>query len=242
MKEKSIIFNAEMVRAILDGRKTQTRRELKPQPAEGFYPRRRRNKAGNDVWMEFKDVHGSDKIWGGGIDRWKCPYGQIGDKLWVRETWCLMRESSDYETGNEYYYFDWDESVELAKDCLNLDPRASSCKSVVCYPADGEDKNPSEMFDCVGFSGKVLSKKEVRWRLPVHMPRWVSRITLEITNIRVEKLCEIDIDGIKAEGLPNEYDAVSPAGWFANLWGSINGEGSWGKNPWVWVIEFKKVA
>lgn len=159
MKRHPIIFSAPMVQAIIEGRKTQTRRVIKPQPA-GFVPVR-------------------------------CSYGYPGDRLWVREA---------YGT------------------CDSWVPH-------IFYRADGGAPNP-------GF----------RWKSPIHMPRWASRITLEIIDVRVERLRDISEENARAEGchFPN---SESPFGYdnFRMHWDRLHGPGVWQENPLVWVLEFKKV-
>lgn len=205
MKARPILFSAPMVRALLDGRKTQTRRAVKVNSA---------------LAADFMaDKNASDA----------CPYGQPGDLLWVRETFARV---SDVDGSN---------------------PRFA-------YRADGHTP--------------------FGWKPSIHMPRAASRLTLEITDVRVERLHDISEADAKAEGCfftdygrdcfhrggpPQDVsDCKAPQnthnqrpGWmwgrteshnqclgsarfaFANLWSSINGQASWDANPWVWVIEFK---
>lgn len=207
MKERPINFNDEMVRAILEGRKTQTRRIVNPQP------------------KVIHALHGdasitTNQIFRRGDNRVHCPSGQVGDRLWVRE-------------------------------CFG------ACNSYVphiFYRADGEAPNP-----------------EFKWKPSIHMPRRASRITLEITSVRVERLQDISEDDAQAEGLealtkdggrtvkygipdrdglPGDDDigwswcdwSYDPREAFAKLWSLINGPDSWDSNPWVWVIEFKQVT
>lgn len=227
VKERPILFSGPMVRAILDGRKTQTRRTIKNSKRH---------------WS------GTENDGFGGFKLNECPYGQPGDRLWVRETWCLKHD------GDGFVY--------------NKDGnRDSSC---VWYRADGTEV---VSVDGDGFSqwnqdGTAKSP----WSPSIHMPRWASRITLEITDIRVERLNDISRDDAKAEGIErvgfSEHAIDTPGGeemvdlrcWrnytnprtpfgsmsqihsFASLWESINGEGSWDENPYVWVVEFKKVT
>ena len=182
-----------MVRSILDGRKTQTRRVIKPQPFE----------------------HGSDGLvsagWGWSIGQkcklqvWKideigsvmvkyCPHGKPGDRLWVRETHCK------YGGG-------------------------------FIYRADYGDLTP--ISDGIGGP----------WKPSIHMPRIASRITLEIIAVCVERLNDISRGDAMAEGRPHSNLAYgqNPCDWFHELWESINGPESWAANPWVWVVEFRKV-
>lgn len=144
-----------------------------------------------------------------------CPYGQPGDWLWVRETWAGPLADAD----------EWDETN---------DPGELENPRFCEYAADGGPKpeylNADENMVC-------------RWTSSIHMPRWASRITLEITGVRVERLQGISRGDAMAEGcpFPNMAKGGDPCGWYAELWESINGPGSWAANPWVWVIEFKRV-
>lgn len=204
MKEKGIIFNGDMVRAILDGRKSMTRRVLKPQPKDeysnGKWVCDRYNYS---EWWNFWGKKGTDVVNKCGLPQFKCPYGQPGDRLWVRET--FSRCGCDA--------------------CLKTWPKQG--KHEVTYIAD-----------YAGPSGIVANPS-------IFMPRWASRITLEITNVRVERLQEISEEDAKAEGCSPMYgpgssskDAYRPA--FQVLWDYINGKKyPWASNPWVWVISFK---
>lgn len=199
MREHPIIFSDEMVRAILKDRKTQTRRVMKPQPDDD----------GKVTVGEIGSSRGiayvGNSTSGGIVTRVPCPYGQPGDRLWVKETWSLPA------------IFD-----ALKPSDPSLGSRA---KETVRYLADGSK------------SGKT--------RVSIHMPRWASRITLEIINVRVQRLQEISEHDAGEEGWRGSVqDAFieHPLDWFRSLWNSINGPGAWDKNPWVWVIEFKRVA
>lgn len=174
MTERPILFSAPMVRALLAGSKTQTRRLVKFQGKD------------LETFLGLKNQAAC------------CPYGQPGDRLWVRETF------SD----------DW---------CEYGHP--------VQYRADGE--LDSDMFDA-----------GVKWRPSIHMPRLASRITLEVTGVRVEQLQDISRGEAMAEGcpFPNMSHGDDPRRWYADLWEQINGDGSWEANPWVWVVEFKKIG
>lgn len=186
MKERPILFSGEMVRAILDGRKTQTRRVVKPQPnllrwcpiQSGRY----------DGW---DDEHGNP---------YPCPYGVPGDQLWVRET-CL----------------------------IHCKPRRLEPKGEVVYKADFPDE----------------ATAEPGWNPSIFMPRWASRIQLEITNIRVERVQNISIPDAVAEGIRviTDPECPEPDERYRVLWDTINAKRgySWETNPWVWVIEFKRI-
>lgn len=196
MKERPILFNGEMVRAILDGRKTQTRRVVKPQPhaVQQF---------GQTMWeCDGGGMAGqfSDHIFGSCFAQLvKCPFGRVGDRLWARETCAWL--------GDESYH-------------------------TIHYKADRDD----------------WPKKNCGWVPSIHMPRWASRITLEITGVRVERLQEISAFDAHQEGIgPVILSEVYPYGMktrgaieqFKHLWESTGGD--WSANPWVWVISFKRV-
>ncbi|WP_404462193.1 hypothetical protein [Providencia rettgeri] len=215
MKERGIIFNSEMVRAILDGRKTQTRRIINPQPEltqkSGF------------KWKGSLFGAGSDnRETNRNFAHKKCPCGNVGDRLWVRETW----------QGPLVGYAEADK--------LFKDPEPYFKVENCVYKADGIAA--PEYTDCD-------DNLRQGWRPSSNMPRWASRITLEITDVRVERLQSISEEDAKAEGFDNsQSDAASSIGWFEKPvrafrrdWENINGTDGWDSNPWVWVIEFKRV-
>ena len=211
MKERPILFSAAMVRAILAGKKTQTRRIVKPQPSNVC----------TDYWRVVASTRRSM------IDTWiprggvpnefgefpkrgkhvRCPYGVPGDRLWVRECWGL------FDT----------------------------------QPSDGPDR--AHVF----YRATDGNRRELRyqlWRSSIHMPRWASRITLEVVAVRVERLQDISNNDAIAEGCNGERwldpdgsegRGVEPWEQFRELWESINGTESWSANPWVWVVEFKRL-
>jgi len=252
-KERPILFSAPMVRAILAGAKTQTRRVVKPQP-QMVIDRISKTWDGPAHALQYQ----LERLGKG------CPYGQPGDRLWVRETWQVARETLDYETGGEYDVWEWPDELGDPRQYLKGDARFGT-KAGLFYCADGVDKNPSAFYDLVSFDNKpILRPKEINWRPSIHMPRWASRITLEITGVRVERLQDISEADAQAEGVqghpfrpddgwpictgymigsddgkttlhPNPQDA------YQRLWESINSPGSWDANPWVWVIEFRRV-
>lgn len=215
MKERPILFSAPMVRALLDGSKTQTRRVVKPQP-------------------DFLGAHGDPSSTQPWITREPglhvfivCPYGAGGDRLWVRETWYC----DDYRVQQGPY---------LLPAGRNADEMREDGTIVYC----ADDAAPYEQEQPV-------------WRPSIHMPRWASRITLEVTDVRVERLKDISEADALAEGIVHEVrdPGLGRGGrpgyrWAANqyagtavhgyelLWESINGPGSWAANPWVWVVEF----
>lgn len=211
MKYLPILMSDPMVRAILEDRKRMTRRVVKPQPSEvgfsmdcevapyctgtqwplAYYARR------GACWNSSQPL--------------KCPYGQPGDRLWVRETW-------------------------------------APCIGGPCHP-----DNPTL------YRATEPDADKLTWKPSIHMPRWASRLTLEVVAVRVERLQEISEEDAKAEGIaysPGTYPAqrfwhhygagcnpgyLTPQESFRTLWESINGHGSWEQNPWVWVVEFKRI-
>ncbi|HFK1829500.1 TPA: hypothetical protein ACGW3C_000679 [Pseudomonas aeruginosa] len=220
MKERPILFNDQMVRAILDGRKTVTRRVMKPQPI----PSRRGGhhwpcKVHQSMLHVERELQNGEGCWCGLVEA-ACPYGQPGDRLWVRETWAA------------------DAQVDA------IEPSDLSQGEPIWYPADLSVRQ-------TGCS--MISKGRVR--PSIHMPRWACRILLEITAVRVERLQDISEEQALAEGVRSEpCDHTRQAcadigcwgdtakGAFGFLWESLNGEGSWAANPWVWVVEFKRVT
>ncbi|KGA31145.1 hypothetical protein [Pectobacterium odoriferum] len=206
MKESPIIFNGDMVRAILDGRKTQTRRMVKPTPDYPQILETRRAESGCVFAVHANRHHASE-----GRFRWDCPFGQPGDRLWVREAFRVMGKATD-----------------VARLMYKASERNSFTESTRTVPVDVCTKQSSQ-----------------KWTPSIHMPRWASRITLEITDVRVERLKHIPRDGMIAEGYPAERAAdggeYDPFLWYRDLWESIYGVGSWQTNPWIWVIEFKRM-
>lgn len=230
MKERPILFSAPMVRAILAGAKTQTRRALAIQPVGApTAGRLYRNRAMTKpvfaaIWANPSSPDGSTCC--------LCPYGVPGDQLWVRETWYC----DDYRVQNGPYLKPDDLDVTEAQDYGTLVYRASS-------------------------GDRPYEAEQPVWRPSIHMPRWASRITLDVLDIRVERLQDIsEADAIAEggteamrgwwthEGLqwndpgPNHRFGATPIDSYRVLWESINGPGSWGANPWVWAINFKRLA
>lgn len=212
-RERPILFSSSMVRAILAGSKTQTRRVTKPQPGEHIWTDSKTGLLMTDIKHKY-----------GASTAIICPYGQPGDRLWVREAW---RPNWTIEHGH-VIEFAADNAVQCFNGCCNdmqvIEPGYSWLTS---------------NYDC------YLKP----WRRSIHMHRWASRILLEITAVRVERLNEISGADARAEGCPDKYvdgaeiasmDAMSRE-WYGQLWESINGAGSWSANPWVWCLTFKRV-
>ena len=207
-KERPILFSVPMVRTILSGQKTATRRIVKPQYLEGPWSIRptenpRHARHSHDWWLPTGTQPYAAMP--------PCPYGQVGDRLWVREAWAQI-------------------NVVQAPG-----------ESWVVYR---ECDNPTD------YGGP--------WKPSIHMRRRDSRILLEITDVRVERLQDITEDQVLDEGIgdhrfdcdrpvePDDYPACScgSIGYidaFADLWNTINGQGAWDANPWVWVVEFKRI-
>lgn len=241
MKERPILFSGEMVRAILEGRKTQTRRIIKPQPPHSCQYKINGN-------LSHALCYGTGKYENICVPptptskdhRLPCRYGKPGDRLWVRETWIHGVEYDEndmpiFTPEGNYQYKTWYRATDY---------------ELVWHDEDDGHCDP-------------------KWKPSIHMPRSASRILLEITAIRIERLQDISDDAAEAEGIEGwnvptggddyqdywrnylmtqrqekqgyphfEGDMLAS---FKSLWESINGPESWAKNPWVWVIEFKKV-
>lgn len=209
MKERGMIFNGEMVRAILDGRKTQTRRPLKWKQTR-FTEIGEREDGSRWPWSE--DAEHACDFWH------PCPFGAVGDRIWVRETFQgpLIPE---------------DELSEF----LGANPDKFESPAYCEYAADGGPR--PEYVD-------ADDNTRHGWRPAIHMPRWASRLMLEITGVRVERLQAITLGDICKEIGCGLYD-FRPATYgfqvWEDLWKSIYGEENWQANPWVWVLEFKRV-
>ncbi len=216
VSEKPILFSAPMVLAILDGRKTVTRRLVKPSKRG----RVDLTDGGHPVYVSGAPDDGGEPI--------PCPYGAAGDRLWVRETWAAFTTPT-HECG----------------ECDLIDGPPSEMRSTaqwvpnedLVFRADGKS-NPS------------------RWRPGIHMPRWASRITLDVTDVRVERLQDITEEDARAEGVtlgelqpatingaPGKVAIYDPVKAFAVLWDQVNGERApWSSNPYVWVVEFRRLS
>ncbi|WP_369157105.1 hypothetical protein [Klebsiella quasipneumoniae] len=195
MKERGMIFNGEMVRALLSGRKTQTRRPIKWKQTR-FTEIGEREDGSKWPWSE--DAEHACDFWH------PCPFGAVGDRICVRETWA---------------------------------DAGASAPDLKLYRANYPEHVPS-IYE------NVPPAKEIRWTPSIHMPRTASRILLEITGVRVERLQSITLGDICKEvgcGLYDFRPATHGFQVWEELWKSIYGAESWNTNPWVWVIEFKRV-
>lgn len=217
MTERPILFSAPMVRAILEGRKTMTRRVIKPQPIQ-----RPGMNCTRTIFFRRDGQELLDTVLGAYFSSANslCPYGQPGARLWVKET-------------------GWERPVRSEKDMRE----GADTWDRYYYDADGLTEQDTADFKAWGF----------KRRPSIHMPRWASRINLEITGVYVERLNEIGGPDCVSEGIPKMTrlsDGAPLRGdiWarqktqFRELWESINGHGSWALNPWVWVVEFKRLT
>lgn len=194
-----MIFNAEMVRALLDGRKTQTRRPIKWKQTR-FTEIGEREDGSKWPWSE--DAEHACDFWH------PCPFGAVGDRIWVREAFRVHSRATDVAT-----------LVYKASERNSWTEQTRRVPVAVCNkPATPE-----------------------KWTPSLHMPRWASRILLEITGVRVERLRSMSQDDARAEGVIAASGPMEAGLAFRELWDSIYGEESWKANPWVWVIEFKRV-
>lgn len=214
VRERPILFSAPMVRAILEGRKTQTRRVMKPQPL-GAPPKIGCHELDGGRYGFFDEERD-----------FACPYGAPGDRLWVKETWQAR--------------------IQTSHECDEW------------YLCDGPPRELRDRFGDPEIEYKATSPGLGPWRPSIFMPRWASRITLEVVSVRVERLHDISEEGAIAEGIKRgEYQGepvhwrnylatspvdlcASPIESYRSLWESINGLGSWDANPWVWVVEFER--
>jgi hypothetical protein len=240
MKERPILFSGPMVRAILDGRKSQTRRIVKPQPHDsGLDPRRQTRDTVHFGFPGDQDeTHPLARMGAWQLNGWYSmfPYGKEGDLLWVRET-CCAKELTD------------DEAVEYAVQCGDPEYPRFGLDGVL-YPADAHFRPIENSIAAAEAWGKlhIYRGKSGAIVPPIHMPRWASRLTLRITSVQVERLQEISEGDCLAEGIEtlgrdiareSPYDAAKLR--YAALWEQINGKGSWDANPWVWAIEFERI-
>ncbi|HBR1118989.1 TPA: hypothetical protein ACMEI5_000802 [Klebsiella quasipneumoniae subsp. similipneumoniae] len=235
MKERGMIFNGEMVRAILDGRKTQTRRPIKWKQTR-FTEIGEREDGSKWPWSE--DAEHACDFWH------PCPFGAVGDRIWVRETWGVV----SHAFSDDGLMIDW--VPDRPATAIHEMPFGNGYYSgYAIYAADGDftwgdDDGYEDGRSC--------------WKPSIHMPRAASRILLEITDVRVERLNAISEEDAEAEGIDMEalydsqdcYDCIADhnmtgrptvTGAFKYLWESIYGEEGWKSTPWVWVIEFKRV-
>jgi len=244
-KERPVLFSGAMVNAILEDRKSQTRRAIKPQPPSMIGTVETGLDSNN---MSIHIMQG----WHSGEWRSQCPFGDEGARLWVRETFCELRPGDEFNPrrpiGERW-----------------IDHKKRPQVNGIAYRADSDGAESERCRIELGY----------KWKPSIFLPRWASRLTLEITSVRVERVQSISTDDVWAEGvqvpvsadgrrllqvsgkfapcnymaegtiergtlkLTNEADYVRAH--YAALWESINGLGSWAENPWVWVVSFKRI-
>ncbi len=226
MNDRPIIFSGPMVRAILEDRKTQTRRLIKPPP----------DVSADVTWVARDGMHHPcrDELGRGMLDPigppLRCRQGERGDRLWVKESWCPL--DSDHLT-----------DLSRPKDVLlDFGPKHPPRRNGAAYAADEQLGSDGE---------RCRLDYGYTWRSSRYMPRWASRITLEITDVRVQRLQDIFEDDAVAEGIERsevgtayadgaEFSSAKRA--FSYLWDGINAKrASWESNPWVWAISFRRV-
>ncbi|HIB5447165.1 hypothetical protein [Klebsiella pneumoniae] len=218
ISERGMIFNAEMVRALLDGRKTQTRRPIKWKQTR-FTEIGEREDGSKWPWSE--DAEHACDFWH------PCPFGAVGDRIWVRETWGVV----SHAFSDDGLMIDW--VPDRPATAIHEMPFGNGYYSgYAIYAADGDftwgdDDGYEDGRSC--------------WKPSIHMPRAASRILLEITNVRVERLRSMSQDDARAEGVIAASGPMEAGLAFRELWDSIYGEESWKANPWVWVIKFKRI-
>ena len=247
--EHPILFSGEMVKAILDGRKTMTRRVVKPQPIKldigAWFPSGHPGDSKNRTGLHYANEHHFRK--GFPIDF--SPYGQLGDRLWVRETWKIASfmegdpmlfqyradggEAEENDHYDELKYEGWFERV-----CIQSTDYLEKIK----WPNKNDD----------GIYSWDNGKSPLPWRPAIFMPRWASRINLEIVSVKVERVQEITWQEVIPEGIGASTvsrgvlsdNPPNPRWKFIEVWNKINAKRGfgWDINPWVWVIEFKRVT
>jgi hypothetical protein len=248
MKNRPILFSAPMVIAILNGSKSQTRRVVKPQPEAEH--------GGEPYWFvggyRAWEYRATDDVLRKGGNVLACPYGQPGDRLWVRET-SRAHELTDKEAEDDTYGVI--ERLGLEDPPYGLDG--------VIYAADNAFREIKNTQEASERWMKMNAYRGARGATvpAIHMPSWASRITLEVTRVRVERLQDISEADAMAEGIERSHEyppcwkrgklhgdqnTVSITGFpvlaYRSIWEEINGHESWTANPWVWVVEFRRAA
>lgn len=218
MKERPILFNGPMVRALLDGSKTQTRRVVKGSDRWPACAVRAAilSTRGTAMAIDSKRLSYGPEI--------KCPYGMPGDRIQVKEAawmWCERRPNGKTATGRDKWLY-----VPLREAPIH-------------YAADHPARPQVDVV-----SPETGNKWGWRFKVGRFLPARASRITLEVISVRVERLQDVSRGDAMEEGcpFPNMAQGDDPRQWYAELWEQINGPGSWDANPWVWAIEFKRIT
>lgn len=215
MTDRPILFSGSMVCALLAGTKTQTRRVVKPPPMVGPEESWFVRDCGQWAWGPRRLP---TELPGRLMSGWRtCPYGAPGDRLWVRETW------ADGSKVYPCHQFEYRATAMISDDDVKEHGRGCT------FAKDG--KKNFECYKCAGF----------KWKPSIHMPRAGSRITLVVTDVRVQRAQDISEEDARDEGCPGESEE-SAADEYAHLWNTINGPGAWDLNPWVWAITFRRVT
>jgi hypothetical protein len=243
MKQRPILFNTEMVQAILAGRKTQTRRIIKPQP---YIDTQDKFVENCEIWgwcLKTKVQTDPDRF--EVLERYTCPYGKVGDVLWVRETWTPL-DTQEVD------------SAQLDEDGIPLE----EFQVEIGYK-DGMSKwcvFSEDFYDQMNEDIEDMEQEGTKWKPSIHMPKDAARIWLRIKDVRVERLQDLSEDDALAEGIDNWTwkDMAEPQNFmsyidplgpplcsafdsFMSLWDKINGEESTDSDPFVWVIEFERI-
>lgn len=222
-KERPILFSGEMVRAILDGRKTQTQRVIR-------WSEKSHEEEGALLLEGKSGAYWPYNCHSGNENPVACPYGVPGDRLWVREAFRF----GEHWNGNH-----------------------NTATNLVNYRADGEWRHLG--LPTTPWTHEEPNNPEDKWRPSIFMPRWASRITLEVTAVRVERVQDISEEDATAEGLESfteyhtmpgkphlqePYRQVEALEQFEDLWDRLNKKRGyvWEKNPWVWVVTFRKIS
>lgn len=228
--DRPILFSGPMVRAILSGAKTQTRRVV----------RKHAQITDEDFTAGMEEA--SRKGWPGVVARgpcdgiqWRtsCPHGAVGDHLWVRESGytehSVYDDEDEYDTPAAASYFRWAESPRIGRRLWTAGPQAGQVQDIT-FLAE---------------SSPLVFPRTWRATPSIHMPRWASRLTLRVTGVRVERLQAITEEDARAEGVVASGigGELNHRGQFHRLWDSINGHRApWASNPFVWVVSFERVA
>ena len=216
LSDKPVVLSDQMVRAVLDGRKTQLRQALKPQPPDGYV-------FAEWVYMpdlmfaRFENHDPPDGMW-----TKRCPH--YGRRLWIREAWLPL---------DDVHRQKFSEPLGAP---LDYGPKFPPTRNGFAYRATTD-----------GDGDKIRKEYGYKWRPAITMPRWASRITLQISNIRMERVQDITEEDARAEGCwideathgPCDDSAIDV---YRDLWDKTNGSGSWARNPWVWVYVFQRLS